>query len=122
MTAPSWIFSDARIEHIALSQAGRIYVTRVLDVTATGATIMDERNGQITVVSFAILRRNYRPAPPAGPRERATAWWRSTTARREAFAWAVRHPVRVLELVQQEMRRTRVQAAVTEVNESRKVN
>lgn len=119
---PSWIVPDARIEHIALAEAGRVYVTRVLDVTSSGATIMDERNGQIAAVSFEILRRNYRPAPPAGFRERTTAWWRSTKGQREAFAWAVRNPVRVLGLVQREMRRTRVQTAVTEVNESRKVN
>lgn len=119
---PSWIIPDARIEHIALAEAGRVYVTRVLDVTDRGATIMDERNGVTAVVSFEILRRNYRPAPPVGMRERATTWWRSTKGQREAFAWVVRHPARVLELVQREMRRTRVQSAVTEMNESRKVN
>lgn len=122
MTAPPWIFEGARIEHAALADAGRAYVTRVLSVTAAGATILDERNGSTAVVSIANLRRNYRPAPPAGLRERAATWWRSTQGRREAIAWALRHPVLVMELVERDARGRRVRRAVSEAIEARRVN
>lgn len=97
---PPWLTRGTQLEHIAFAKIGRRHLARVLSVGTTRAEIFDERSGIAIPIAIVDLLRCWRPASPPGLQARAAAWWRDTAPARAGVAWALRHPRRVLELVE----------------------